>query len=58
MPRSENSDTKMILRMSKDLKRIFHVECVKRDITMSYLIKDYIKKQLNFWQKQEREKDL
>ena len=44
--------------MSKDLKRIFHVECVKRDITMSYLIKDYIKKQLNFWQKQEREKDL
>lgn len=51
-------DSKLILRISKDLKRTFRVECTKRDLSMSYLVKDYIKKQLNFWQEQEREKNV
>lgn len=48
------SDTKLNLRINKDLKRTFHIECVKRDISMAYLIKDYIRKQLRYWQEQER----
>jgi|APSaa5957512493_1039668.scaffolds.fasta_scaffold262083_2 hypothetical protein len=49
-------DDKLDMRIEKALKRRFHIECVKRDVSMAYMIKDYIKKQLRFWEKQEREK--
>ena len=47
----------LVLRIPKDLRQTFKLECTKREVTMAYLIKDYIKKQLKFWAEQEhREK--
>ncbi len=51
-------DGRLDLRINQELKRQFHIECVKRDISMAYLIKDYIEKQLNFWQEQERKNNV
>lgn len=51
---TEFNDTKLMLRINRDLKRNFHLECVKRDVSMSYLIKDYIAKQLRYWEQQDK----
>ncbi len=51
-------DVKLDMRIEKDLKRRFHIECVKRDVSMAYMIKDYIRKQLRFWEEQERQKGV
>jgi hypothetical protein len=51
-------DGKLDIRINRELKKRFRVECVKRDISMAYLIKDYIKKQLAFWQEQERKNNV
>jgi hypothetical protein len=53
-----NHDDKLDMRIEKALKRRFHIECVKRDVSMAYMIKDYIRKQLRFWDEQERKKGV
>lgn len=51
-------DDRFDMRIQKDLKRRFHIECVKRDVSMAFMIKDYIAKQLRFWKEQERKNSV
>jgi hypothetical protein len=40
----------MTLRIPSDLKKRFIIESLKRDTTASFLVRDYILKQLAHWE--------
>ena len=45
--------TLMSFRLPKDLRRRFQSACKLRDVPASYLIRDYMEKQISYWEKQD-----
>jgi len=45
--------TTFLIRVPHDLKKRFVIECRMRDTNASHMIRDYIKKQLKYWDQQQ-----